>query len=267
MSIFFNFLFYFVLLVSSNIYGEDLNKATNDIKVPIDKEKFHLFLLVGQSNMAGRGEIDKSKSIVHPRVWMLDKENQWVPAKDPVHFDKKTAGVGLSLTFAKILADKYPDINIGLIPCAVGGTGIDQWKVGQPLFKNALDRTTIAMQKGTLKGILWHQGENDAGKNTKFSQKYEDKLFKLVSDFREAFKFPSLPFVSGELGRWHLNEEALQINTILNSLKTKLLNYDCVSSEGLLNNPKDTPHFLTEAYLELGKRYAASFLKLMENKK
>ena len=60
------------------------------------REKFHLFLLVGQSNMAGRGTLEKQDTTPHPRVLMLNKAGEWAPAVDPLHFDKPSAGVGLS---------------------------------------------------------------------------------------------------------------------------------------------------------------------------
>ena len=62
-----------------------------------------------------------------PRVLMLNKELAWVPAVDPVHFDKpKSSGVGIARTFARVLADANPSATIGLIPAAVGGTSLDR---------------------------------------------------------------------------------------------------------------------------------------------
>lgn len=52
-------------------------------------DSFDLYLLIGQSNMAGRGEItDEYLKEGHPNVFMLDEENNWVLAKHPLHFDK-----------------------------------------------------------------------------------------------------------------------------------------------------------------------------------
>jgi len=69
------------------------------------KENFHLFLLVGQSNMAGRGKVTPADKKAHPRVLMLNKAGQWVPAADPLHFDKpRMVGVGLGKTFGTLVA-------------------------------------------------------------------------------------------------------------------------------------------------------------------
>ena len=90
-----------------------------------------LFLLIGQSNMAGRGVPEAEDQQTNPRIWMLTKELSWVPARDPMHFDKPAViGVGPGLAFAKQLASTYPTINIGLIPSAVGGSGINVWRPG-----------------------------------------------------------------------------------------------------------------------------------------
>src|SRR5689334_23319089 len=93
-------------------------RAAGPVALP-PPEKFHLFLLVGQSNMAGRGVVDTSDTTPHDRVLMLNKAGEWTPAVDPLHFDKPIAGTGLGKTFATILAEADPGITIGLIPAAV----------------------------------------------------------------------------------------------------------------------------------------------------
>jgi len=89
---------------------------------------FHLYLLIGQSNMAGRGEVGPQDREIHPRVLALSKEGEWVPAIDPIHFDKPIAGVGPGRTFGKTMAAHDPSVRIGLIPCAVGGSPISTWQ-------------------------------------------------------------------------------------------------------------------------------------------
>lgn len=101
-------------------------------QVNVPKKQFHLYLLVGQSNMAGRGKVEIEDTIPHPRIKMLNKENQWVLAVEPLHFDKpQIVGVGPGFAFAKVMVDCDTNIIIGLIPCAVGGSSIDFWKPNQ----------------------------------------------------------------------------------------------------------------------------------------
>ena len=146
----------------------------------------HLYLLVGQSNMAGRGVVEPDDRKPHPRVLMLNREGAWVPAIDPMHFDKASAGVGLGRTFGMIVADANPSIAVGLIPCAVGGSPIEVWTPGAYYaatkshpWDDAIVRAKLALKAGTLKGILWHQGESNS--NAKDAPQYQAKLDDLVA--------------------------------------------------------------------------------------
>ena len=85
--------------------------TAQDASLPA-KDKFHLFLLVGQSNMAGRGVVEAQDQTPHPRVLMLSKEGRWVPAVDPLHFDKPSVGVGIGKTFGQLIAEANPGITI-----------------------------------------------------------------------------------------------------------------------------------------------------------
>ena len=99
------------------------------------KEKFEIYLLIGQSNMAGRGKVDPATNKAHPRVLKLDKQGKWVPATDPLHFDKpKIAGVGPGSGFGPVIAEAKPGVTIGLIPAAVGGTPLSRWVKGGDLY-------------------------------------------------------------------------------------------------------------------------------------
>ncbi len=222
---------------------------------------FHIYLLAGQSNMAGRGDIDSISKIVHPQVLMLDKNNNWVPATDPVHFDKPVAGVGPAISFATEMLGSNPKIRIGLVPCAWGGSSIKVWEpdsaylTGHP-YDDAVRRTKIAMQQGVLKGILWHQGESD---NTPQGvDYYMEKIKTLVARFRSEFNTPDIPFVAGEIGYF---VKSPRINPVLNQIPQYITNAATVSAEGLTANA-DQIHFNTASARELGKRYAIAIKQL-----
>jgi len=227
---------------------------------------FHIYLLAGQSNMAGRGVLDSISKQTHPQIFMLDKSNQWVLATDPVHFDKPDiAGVGPAIAFAQEMVKNNPNIKIGLVPCAWGGSSISVWNpdsaylTGHP-YDDAVKRTFIAVQSGILKGILWHQGEAD--NNTKGATLYMDKLKKLVERFRNTFHNPQLPFIVGEIG--HFNKNTI-INSILNDVPNQISFTAVVSAEGL-KDKGDKLHFDTPSARELGKRYAVAIKKLTTQK-
>ena len=236
------------------------------------KKNFHLYLLMGQSNMAGRGKVDALDTLTHPRVMMLDKNMNWVPAKDPMHFDKSAAGTGLGLTFGKIMANENSNIRIGLIPTAVGGSSINSWfadslfsQTNTYPYDDMIRRTKKAMESGTLKGILWHQGESDS--NTEdgvndYTRKFEAMLDSLKSDL----EIESLPIVMGELGYFFYPkaEYAEQLNSVIRQIST---NSDCiglVTAEGLTDKG-DSTHFDSESYHQLGRRYAIKMLELQSD--
>jgi hypothetical protein len=235
------------------------------------KEKFHLFLLVGQSNMAGRGVIVPSENKPHPRVLMLDKSGAWVPAIDPLHFDKPAAvGVGLGRTFAEVVAAAHPDVTIGLIPGAVGGSPIDAWVPGyfyQPTrshpWDDALARAKLALPSGTLHGILWHQGESDS--NRELAPAHEAKLHKLIARFRAELKASKVPFIVGQMGQFPgnpWNEFKQQVDRAHRELPQKVPHTAFANSDGL-KDKGDKVHFDSDSYRELGRRYADAYLKLL----
>lgn len=70
---------------------------------------------------------------------------------------------------------------IGLVVNAKGGTKIEQWEKGTRFYKEAVLRAKEAQATGTLKGILWHQGES----NARNPEDYLKKLEKLVENHRK----------------------------------------------------------------------------------
>lgn len=235
------------------------------------KEKFHLFLLVGQSNMAGRGVVTEADKQAHPRVLMLNQAGEWAAAVDPLHFDKPAiVGVGLGRTFALTVAEANPDIVVGLIPCAVGGSPISSWQPGafyKPTdshpWDDALTRARGALQDGTLKGILWHQGESDSVAGA--SEVYESQLHDLIARFRTALDADEVPFIAGQMGQfaerpWDVHKR--RVDAAHQSLPKQVRATAFVSSNGLAHKG-DEVHFDSASYRELGRRYAAAYLKLM----
>lgn len=225
----------------------------------------HVYLLIGQSNMAGRGQVDAESKLIDPQIIMLDSQNHWVPATDPVHFDKPVAAVGPAISFAKNIKGDNRKIKIALVPCAWGGSPIKVWEPNAKYFAahpydDAITRIKIAMQTGVLKGILWHQGEsdNDSARATVYIQ----KLKALVNRLRTDLQMPDLPFVAGEIGYFN---KVIFINKEINRLPEEVSNTAVVSANGLTDKG-DQLHFNTASARELGKRYAIAMQQLQSNK-
>jgi len=245
--------------------GNAISQTTTTEMKMIDTN-FHLYLLIGQSNMAGRGVPDAESKKINEHIFMLDSLNNWVPATDPVHFDKPAiVGVGPAISFANSMLDNNSKIKIGLIPCAIGGSPVKVWEPGAEYlnfhpYDDAISRTQLAMKKGVLKGILWHQGESD--NDSSLSQLYIQKLSTLINRLRSDLKQPNIPFVAGELGYFI---KADYINKIIPKLPENV-SYTAVVSAKDLTDKGDQLHFNTASARELGKRYAAVMKKLQMKK-
>lgn len=239
---------------------------------PDSPESFHLFLLVGQSNMAGRGVVEPQDQKPHPRVLVFTKEQTWAPAVDPLHFDKPAVvGVGPGRAFGLAVAKANPDITIGLIPCARGGSPISSWEPGAyhdqtdgyP-YDEAIERARAAMRTGTLRGILWHQGEGDS--TPERARVYEKRLHELVERFREDLNAPEVPFIVGQLGKFETrpwNDAKKQVDAIHRDLPNHLPRTAFVSADGLTDKG-DHVHFDARSSRELGERFAKAYLTLIE---
>ena len=256
----------FAFVYSIQVFGESGSESA----LP-KKKNFHLFLLAGQSNMAGRGIVEEEDLVAHPRVFALDKEGNWKPAVAPMHFDKSVAGVGLGKSFAVALAEGDESISIGLIPVAHGGSPISSWEVGgyheqtkgHP-YDDAIKRARIAKKDGVLKGILWHQGESDS--RPERAEAYQAKLEDLIKRFRKDLKARKAPFIIGQLGQfpqkpWNDSRGVIDAAQKQVASESRLVGF--VSSDGLTCK-SDNTHFNTESLRKLGRRFADAYLEIVE---
>jgi len=227
------------------------------------KENFYIFLLAGQSNMAGRGFVQPADTISSTHVLMLNKNNEWVYAKEPLHYyEPGRTGLDCGLSFGKELSRLYGrKITIGLVPCAIGGSSIEQWLGdstyrGVTLYSNFLQRARAASQTGMIKGLLWHQGESNAG--VRSYRNYKENLQAFFDRVRKDINQPDLPVYAGELGSYLLkasNPNANAVNNDLHQLSTSYKNFHVIST-GDLTCKSDTIHFDSRSQREMGKRFA-----------
>ncbi|WP_129717438.1 sialate O-acetylesterase [Pedobacter sp. SYP-B3415] len=233
--------------------------------------KVQVYLLMGQSNMAGRGRVTAEyKNMQHERVIMLTKDKAWTIARHPIHFDKPdVAGVGPGLSFGIEMARAYPNDTIALVPCAVGGTSINKWAPGaydkssktRP-YDDALARIKTAMKKGTVRGVIWLQGEADSGRDSAVNT-YLGKLTTLIHSIRKETGNRKLPWIAGELGTYR--QRYVIFNRELANLPLRVKHTSVITSEGLVHKG-DTTHFDSKSADLYGKRFAADMLRLQEKK-
>ena len=234
-------------------------------------EGYDVYLLIGQSNMSGRGRLTKDNSVPNDRILKFTKEMEWTAAAEPLHFDRKSCGAGLAMSFARKMADSYPDKTIALVPCAVGGTPLKRWCPDGDLYKAAVKRCVAAMKGGTLKGILWHQGCADS-RDAKNAETYAERLVPMVAQLRKDLGAPDVPFVAGELPRFlsryvekngH-HQHWTKVNEQIALAVSKIPHAALVSSEGLDDCKRDLIHFETPSLRKFGERYAEAMSTLQK---
>ena len=230
----------------------------------MEYKKIHSFLLIGQSNMAGRGILSEAKPTDTDGIF-VQRNGRWQEMFRPVNPDRCFSGVNLSESFAEKYVKKH-GVGVGLIPCADGGTYLEQWEKGSLLYDNAVNCARLAMRTSTLAGILWHQGESDCWEG--FRNTYSERLVKFVSDLRSDLGVGDIPFIAGGLGdfledcKWdeHVKHYRL-LNQKTKEAVSQIKNAAYADASGLTAND-DNLHFSAAALYEFGHRYFDQFEKL-----
>jgi carbohydrate esterase-like sialic acid-specific acetylesterase len=232
-----------------------------------ERSKLHLFLLAGQSNMAGRGDVEAADREPIAHVLALGADGRWVAATDPLHWDKPIAGVGPARSFAVRYLASHPGVSVGLIPAACGGSPIASWVPGQYYegtqshpYDDAIARARTALKDGTLQGILWHQGESD--RTPELAPRYEAALTALIARFRADLGAPRVPVLIGQLGEFvggePWGEPARLVDRAQRAVATHVPFTAFVPAHGLASKA-DHLHFDAPALREFGRRYAVAF--------
>lgn len=246
-----------------------------------------IWILAGQSNMEGVGNLE-DLPLPSAVVNSFDMTDTWVAAQEPLHrlvdavdsfhwrrhpekknerlsgealdrwiaARKKGAGVGLPFALEMVRRTGVP---IGLLPCAHGGTSMDQWSPdlkdqgGASLYGGMIRRAKAV--GGKVAGILWYQGESDA--NPAAAPLFKNKFTNLIAAARADLAAPNLPFLYVQIGR-HVNPaDAAPWNAVqyaqlevesqdANTAMTTCL--DCDMDDGI--------HVGTDSYLRLARRMA-----------
>ena len=228
------------------------------------------FLMIGQSNMAGRGDFGEVEEIKNPLCRML-RNGRWIPMSEPINpdrgiFDYFHSGIGLAASFADEYAKHFNE-EIGLIPCADGGTMLAEWQPGEILYDHAVAQARLAQRSSEIVGILWHQGESDSNEKEK-AETYRARFLYMISSLLKDLSLPEdTPIVMGELGEFvSLYKDGTytyykDINATFHALAEEKENFAVASAEGLPCKA-DGIHFTSAAYRTLGKRYFEEYLKI-----
>ena len=239
--------------------------------LPAGVERVDIYLLLGQSNMMGRGEIPETQ-VENPLIVNMNMaDNQWYVAEHPLHKagvpdlidGSNKAGVGPGLDFAQAMVARNGKVMIALIPVAQGGSWIDLWRAGSENYGKTIRKAKKALTdfpdgKARFAGALWLQGESDTleGRYAAYPEKLTALILRLRSDLNE----PKLPFIACTIGTFikpkgkylHVTE----INNTLLSLPERVPNTACVDARDITGHIGDNMHYNTDSQSIIGTRYA-----------
>lgn len=245
-----------------------INAVTALAQTTVPSAHTYVFLLAGQSNMAGRGKPQLLDTTPVNNIFMLNAAMQWVPAREPMHFDKPAiVGVGPGFAFAREIMRKDKQAIIYLIPAAVGGSKIDLWLPGaydsvtrSYPYDNAIKRARIGASVAPIAAILWHQGESDSRPDR--CDAYQQKLTALIQRFRNDLQQPDLIFLPAQLSYFTTNHDISKqkVNAAIAQVCKAIPNCSLVKSNKL-THLGDTLHYSTESANLLGIRYAKAYRK------
>lgn len=236
------------------------------VKTIPNKKNVWVFIMAGQSNMAGRGQVEPMDTLPDSRILSINKAGELIIAKEPLHFYEPTrTGLDCGLSFAKTLTDQLPHrITVLIIPTAVGGSSVTQW-LGDSTYRavqlltNFKQKVEMGKRYGEIKGILWHQGESDA--NQRDLPLYKNKLTQLFTRFRTMVGDAQLPIMVGELGSYSGKADWQNINKEIHAYAAAD-DHTAVINTADLKHKGDTVHFNAEGQRMLGQRFADAYLKL-----
>jgi iduronate 2-sulfatase len=250
--------------------------------------EYQLFLLGGQSNMDGRGNVSElpKELSTNPEILLFYK-NEAHTSKDWVSLqggysikpgykgELPSATFGPEIGFGLNIAKGLPGQHIALLKACKGGTSLSKdWVPGikgdtksqGPLYRNFLEAFSSATQalkeKGhtfVIKGMIWHQGESDAAKS---SEEYKKMLTEFIARVREDLNLPNLPFVIGEV---YDNGKRDSIRMAQQAVAQSVPNTGFISAKDTKTWDNGT-HFDAASQILLGERFAAEMLRLLKAK-
>ncbi|MBO4436022.1 MAG: T9SS type A sorting domain-containing protein [Fibrobacter sp.] len=251
---------------------------------------FHIYLAFGQSNMEGQGNIESQDKTVDSRfqvLWTTNETNcgkklgQWSDAVPPLA--SCSSKLGPADYFGRTMVEKTDSqIRVGIVDVAVAGCSIQLFESplsqsymnqqaswfkqrveaygGKP-YERLIEMAKKAQEDGVIKGIIFHQGETDAGDN-QWPSKVKAVYDRIISDLGLG---NDIPFLAGEVLRSGMSSGA---NNNIAKLPQQSKNFYVISSEGFNQALSDgqNVHFTSQEYRDFGKRYAEKMIEVLGDK-
>lgn len=260
---------------------------------PAEGKKIKLFILSGQSNMAGAGisaELSQQLQRGNDKVLMFEN-GKWQPLRPLRH------RFGPEIEFGRAMAKAWPNETIGIVKQAKGGTGILAWSPAWTkekadltgdgykgnLWKALTDKVRRARESADceVKAFVWQQGGKDMRK-LDTGKAYLENLKALIMGLRKETGIAKLPFILGsyrmgeipddlsgidlvKLGAKHGRPGAAYVLQAQFDIQKVAPPCKMVPLRNLERHPGDV-HYNTNGQLELGGLFAKGYLALKGGK-
>jgi hypothetical protein len=237
-------------------------------KAPGSGPVFHIFMAMGQSNMAGVAKNTASDKNTDERLKVFGGCNQpagqWNTANPPTSDCPGEKGwnpsdsVDPAIWFGKTMLEKLPaGDTIGLVATAESGESINTFIMGGSHYQGIMNKIAKAKTAPNARfaGIIFHQGESDSGQAT-----WPDKVVQLYDQVKAAFGVDyDVPFVLGELPQGGCCGGH---NNLIHQAAEKLPMGHWVSQEG--TRVMDQYHFDHDSVVLMGKRYGEKMIEALK---
>lgn len=220
------------IITNGRLSSSGITSVANAASANPDDIGYDLVLLMGQSNMAGRGSpADPILDVQDRRIRSFGNSggysNRIALASEPLANHEASSGVGPGLAFARRYVSGVPiNRSVLLVPVAHGDTGFQTvsasagpnqrvsgvtgggtWRPtgsGINLYQNAVTQAKAALAAAgpgaRIVAALWVQGEADSTNGSVLTQaQYSAALDELITTLRTDLSLPELPFIVGSL--------------------------------------------------------------------
>lgn len=241
-----------------------------------DSKKIKVFVLAGQSNMAGMDKATELKSpydtpVSGVKAWHYGTKT-W-ESLSPKVFDLGNKGTfGPEISFAHAMAKEFPGEDIRLIKGAMSGTNLykqwapvegDVYKWFMAVVKPALadlDKQGVAYE---IAAMLWLQGESDAGENQ--AESYEKNLTEFIAHMRSELKTAKMPFIIARVGDYFggTTGQAGMVREAQVIVAKKVENVAWFDTDDCTMMERPKGHYDAAGLIEIGKRFAKGYRDIM----